>query len=300
LAERRLLPLTKKKSSGVINVGLDTSKDQTKPNRWPFFRNTRKLTKDVTVTFTVNLQPAFWQVAKGDTLFGIQNTVNVTNKDSVYKWGVAINGPAAGGWDAWGNSLIDNPLRKMYDDGTNGDATANDRIYTRTIKYYKDSVNNVVGQEFKFGIKGGDNEGGKGGFGNNHIENINDAAATATIASQFGSINPLYYNQWNFALGVKSVNQIDGLTTTQFELSQNYPNTFNPSTVINYSIPVNGLVSLKVYNILGQVVATLVNEVQTVGSYKATFNATSLSSGVYFYKIEAGSFTSVKKMMFLK
>jgi hypothetical protein len=168
------------------------------------------------------------------------------------------------------------------------------------IKFYKDSLNNVVGQEFKFGIKGGDNEGGKGGFGNNHIENINDAAATATIHSQFGSINPLYYNQWNFANEAKSVKQVDGAAPTQFELSQNYPNPFNPSTVINYSIPVNGLVSLKVFNVLGQEVATLVNEMQTVGNYKATFNANSLSSGVYFYKIEAGNFTSVKKMMFLK
>jgi photosystem II stability/assembly factor-like uncharacterized protein len=295
LAERRLLPLTAKS-----NTVSDTSKDQTKANRWPFFRNTRKLSQNVDVKFTVNLAPAYWQVAKGDTLFGIQNTVNVTNKDSVYKWGVAINGPAAGGWAAWGQSLIDDAARRMVDDGTNGDAVANDRIYTKVIKFYKDSVNNVVGQEFKFGIKGGDNEGGKGGFGNNHIENINDAAATATIHSQFGSINPLYYNQWNFANEAKSVKQVDGAAPTQFELSQNYPNPFNPSTVINYSIPVNGLVSLKVFNVLGQEVATLVNEMQTVGNYKATFNANSLSSGVYFYKIEAGNFTSVKKMMFLK
>ncbi len=299
LAERRMLPLTKKKSVGA-NAAADTSKDQTKAGRWPFFRNTRKLTQNVAVKFTVNLQPAYWQVAKGDTLFGIQNTVNVTNKDSVYKWGVSINGPATGTWASWGPSLGTDPLRKMYDDGTNGDVTANDRIYTRVISFYKDSINNVVGQEFKFGIQGGDNEGGKGGFGNNHIENINDAATTATIASQFGSINPLYYSQWNYALQVRGVKLEDGITPTKYELSQNYPNPFNPSTVINYSIPVNGLVSLKIYNVLGQQVATLVNEVQTVGNYKTTFNATSLSSGVYFYKIEAGSFTSVKKMMFLK
>ncbi len=295
LAERRLLQLTAKS-----NAAVDTSKDQTKANRWPFFRNTRKLTQNVDVKFSVNLAPAYWQVAKGDTLFGIQNTVNVTSKDSVYKWGVAINGPAAGGWNAWGQSLIDDTTRFMYDNGTHGDAVAGDHIYTRQIKFYKDSLNNVVGQEFKFGIKGGDNEGGKGGFGNNHIENINDAAATATIASQFGSINPLYYNQWNYALELKSVKQVDGATPTKFELSQNYPNPFNPSPVINYSIPVNGLVSLKVFNVLGQEVATLVNEMHTVGNYKATFNANSLSSGVYFYKIEAGNFTSVKKMMFLK
>jgi hypothetical protein len=299
LAERRLLPLTSKS-----NTALDTSKDQTKANRWPFFRNTRKLTKVVDVKFTVNLQPAYWQVAKGDTLFDIQGPWNVVKAESVYTWGVAINGPAAGGWAAWGTSLINDPTRRMYDNGTNGDAVAGDRIYTRHFTFGPDSVANGrdrVGQEFKFGIAGGDNEGGKGGFGNNHIENINDAAASATIHSQFGSINPLYYNTWDFA-AEKRVTSVPAneLIPVEYSLAQNYPNPFNPSTTINYSIPANGLVSLKVYNVLGQEVVTLVNEVQAAGNYTASFNAASLSSGVYFYKIESGSFTSVKKMMLLK
>ncbi|NUN71345.1 MAG: T9SS type A sorting domain-containing protein [Bacteroidetes bacterium] len=192
----------------------------------------------------------------------------------------------------------------MYDDGTNGDAVANDRIYTRVIKFYKDSVNNVVGQEFKFGIRGGDNEGGKGGFGNNHIENINDAAATATIHSQFGSINPLYYDTWDFAAekakNPVSVSLTDANIPTVYALDQNFPNPFNPTTSITYSIPFSGLVSLKVFNVLGQEVATLVNAQQAAGYYTASFNASALSSGVYFYKIEAGNYTSVKKMMLLK
>lgn len=305
LAERRLLPITAK-----TTTSLDTSKNLSNANRWPFWRNTRKLTQNVDVKFTVNLQPAYYQVLQGavgkDTLYDIQGpwTINKGLKDSVYKWGVSINGPAAGGWATWGTSLYADASRKLYDDGTNGDAVANDRIYTRVIKFYKDSVNNVVGQEFKFGIRGGDNEGGKGGFGNNHIENINDAAATASIHSQFGSINPLYYDRWLFAeekaVAPVSVSLTDASIPTVYALDQNFPNPFNPTTSINYSIPFSGLVSLKVFNVLGQEVATLVNAQQAAGYYSASFNASSLSSGVYFYKIEAGNYTSVKKMMLLK
>lgn len=308
LAERRLLPLKAKS-----NTVQDTSKNLANAARWPFWRNTRKLTQNVDVKFTVNLQPAWYQVSQGavgkDTLYDIQGpwTIHKGLRDSIFKWGVSINGPATGGWAAWGTALYNDATRKMYDDGTNGDALAKDHIYTRVIKFYKDSINNVVGQEFKFGIHGGDNEGGKGGFGNNHIENINDAAATATIHSQFGSINPLYYDRWNFTTEkaltpdpLVGVSQSDATVPTVYSLEQNFPNPFNPSTTINYAIPYNGLVTLKIYNVLGQEVATLVNQEQLAGNYTATFNASALSSGVYLYKIEAGNYTSVKKMMLLK
>ena len=85
-----------------------------------------------------------------------------------------------------------------------------------------------------------------------------------------------------------------------YELSQNYPNPFNPSTSIHYSVPVNGQVTLKIFNILGQEVRTLVNTVQSSGSYVVNFNASTLSSGVYFYQLRAEGFVSVKKMMLLK
>jgi hypothetical protein len=301
LAERRLLAITAK-----TTAALDTSKNMVNATRWPFWRNTRKLSKDVDVKFTVDMRPAYYQVRDGqpkDTLYDIQGPWTITKSvlDSIYKWGVAINGPAAGGWAAWGTSLYADAARKLYDDGTNGDAVAGDRIYTRIIKFYKDSLNNVVGQEFKFGIHGGDNEGGKGGFGNNHIENINDAASTATIASQFGSINPLYYDEWNYELGQRTdVQKTSGMLPVEYSLNQNFPNPFNPNTTISYALPNSGLVTLKVYNVLGQEVKALVNAVQEAGSYNATFDASQLSSGVYFYKLEAGSFTSVKKMMLLK
>lgn len=85
-----------------------------------------------------------------------------------------------------------------------------------------------------------------------------------------------------------------------YNLKQNYPNPFNPVTKISFDIPKSGLVTLKVYNILGTEIATLVNEVKNPGSYLVDFNASALSSGVYFYKIETGGFTAVKSMILIK
>ena len=85
-----------------------------------------------------------------------------------------------------------------------------------------------------------------------------------------------------------------------YKLDQNYPNPFNPSTTINYSIPKESIVSLKIYNILGQQVKTLVSENKAPGNYSVRFNANELSSGVYFYTLKAGNYYQVKKMLLLK
>lgn len=86
-----------------------------------------------------------------------------------------------------------------------------------------------------------------------------------------------------------------------FVLKQNYPNPFNPSTKIEFNLPANGNVMLKIYDISGKEVSRLINnEFRNAGNYSVDFNASSLSSGVYFYKLEAGSFTGIKKMMFVK
>ena len=85
-----------------------------------------------------------------------------------------------------------------------------------------------------------------------------------------------------------------------YKLSQNYPNPFNPSTTINYTIPKSGLVSMKVFDISGREVATLINEVKSAGTYDFKFNASNLSSGVYFYRLQSGNFIETKKMFLLK
>jgi hypothetical protein len=94
----------------------------------------------------------------------------------------------------------------------------------------------------------------------------------------------------------------DNRVPATFKLAQNYPNPFNPTTTIRYEIPggTYGHTSLRVYDIMGREVATLVNETKEAGSYQVTFNASKLASGVYFYKLQAGNYTSVKKLLLLK
>jgi len=85
-----------------------------------------------------------------------------------------------------------------------------------------------------------------------------------------------------------------------FILEQNYPNPFNPSTMISYQLPVSSEITLKVYDILGNEITTLVNEYKPLGRYEVEFNAAVFPSGVYFYQLKAGEFISTKKMILLK
>ena len=89
-------------------------------------------------------------------------------------------------------------------------------------------------------------------------------------------------------------------TPEKFELSQNYPNPFNPSTNIEFSIPEQGFVSLKIYDASGKEVATIVNEVKSPGYYSVIFNAAGLSSGIYFYRVTAGNNVATGKMNLVK
>ncbi len=111
-------------------------------------------------------------------------------------------------------------------------------------------------------------------------------------------LNKIIYGYFN--MQIDGVNESNNLSVKSFSLSQNYPNPFNPSTIIRYSIPKTGLVTLKVYDILGREVTTLVNENKTPGNYSVTFNGNNLSSGIYFYRISAGRYSETKKFILLK
>jgi hypothetical protein len=86
----------------------------------------------------------------------------------------------------------------------------------------------------------------------------------------------------------------------KFILNQNYPNPFNPSTTISFSLPSHSFVSLKVFDLLGKEVATIVSEELPAGNYKRIWNAENLASGIYFYRLQAGNFTETKKLILMK
>ncbi len=100
--------------------------------------------------------------------------------------------------------------------------------------------------------------------------------------------------------GITFVDEYNNTSVHQFLLSQNYPNPFNPTTTIQYAIPKESFVTIKVYDVLGKEIATLVNERKSAGNYSVDFNSSNLPSGVYFYRMQAGSFISTKKFVLLK
>jgi hypothetical protein len=115
-----------------------------------------------------------------------------------------------------------------------------------------------------------------------------------TISMQISGVYNFYYSQK--VTGVKT-SKVNNRT---FALSQNYPNPFNPATTITYKLPAAGWVTLKVYDILGREVQTLVNNRQVAGSHSVAFNASRLTSGTYFYRLQAGSSTETRKLVLLK
>ena len=142
----------------------------------------------------------------------------------------------------------------------------------------------------------------------NGSDNLNDAGTFINI-DNFGSIyvagiisssstledfGTLKYSK------MTGINTVSSNTPDGFELGQNYPNPFNPLTVINYSIPENGKTDLKIYDILGNEVAVLVNEYQSPGTYSVNWNAGNFSSGVYYYTLVTDNFTHTRKMVLTK
>ncbi len=99
---------------------------------------------------------------------------------------------------------------------------------------------------------------------------------------------------------VTAINPVSGNIPDKYSLSQNYPNPFNPVTKINFSLPKNNLVQIKVYDVTGKEVAELLNNNLNAGEYSVSFDASKLTSGVYFYKLSSGTFTDVKKMLLVK
>jgi hypothetical protein len=179
-------------------------------------------------------------------------------------------------------------------DGVEFKITENDYGWNLEIKIPLDNVNvpavegTVIGFELQNNESDADDAGNRGAM-EKWWNPTNNSWADASIwgNATLGSM----------ATGVK---EKPSTVVTRYDLSQNYPNPFNPSTKISFSVPQSGFVTLKVYNLLGQLVSTVLSKELNVGSYEADFNAANLPSGIYFYKLEAGNTVLTKKMMLLK
>ncbi len=201
-------------------------------------------------------------------------------------------------WPAGGWPNADSALTiRCYDNGTNGDLVAGDNIWSRDVTFPKYSPLNI---QYKYGANWGlpTNQGGndnENGVSQDHFINLLPAMMSATVQNVFGTMGT--HTLVNVVLDVAS--ELPGIPVV-YDLAQNFPNPFNPSTSVQFSIPEAGMVSIKVFNLLGEEVATLLNEFKNAGNYNVNFNAANLTSGVYIYKINAGNFSMSKKMMLMK
>ena len=122
----------------------------------------------------------------------------------------------------------------------------------------------------------------------------------------FGTSTEKNSSEWSIYTLVKyfqnpdAVQELSQNIPTKFSLSQNFPNPFNPKTVIRYSLSSNSEVALKVYDILGREISTLVNENKQAGNYITEWNGEQFPSGIYFYKLQAGNFSETRKFVLLK
>ncbi len=175
--------------------------------------------------------------------------------------------------------------------------------------YSPDSMNVSVGDTIQW----------EGDFSMHPLSSTSVPAGAASFHQGSGSVfsypvavagTYLYHCDFHFSIGMKgtfiasaSTAVENTLTSSQphtFKLDQNFPNPFNPSTKISFDIPFQTFVSLKVYNIVGKEVAMIMNGNMAAGSYSKTWNAESMPSGIYFYKLTTAAWTDIKKMVLLK
>jgi len=132
-------------------------------------------------------------------------------------------------------------------------------------------------------------------------ETEEDILNNLVLASSYSGVEfTEVFRAITFKRGATAVSNESVFKAFEFALNQNYPNPFNPSTAITFTIPATSKVNLSVFNVLGQRVASLVNRDLSAGAHSFTFDASALSSGMYFYRLEAGANVSVKKMMLIK
>ena len=134
--------------------------------------------------------------------------------------------------------------------------------------------------------------------GNNPFTLTAPAPGIYTVNAGFKNPN----RRWDSVMVDISVTDIgeNASNPVLYKLYDNYPNPFNPSTTLRYSLPEASLTSIKIYDAVGKEVAVVVNEMKTAGTYQIEFNAVGLSSGIYYYSIQAGTFSETKKMILMK
>jgi len=241
------------------------------------------LSQDVDVTFEVNLFPAYLKIADPDSLIlDVQSGDTAHSVDAVHIQGFYW------GWN-WGT--IPDDLR-FFDDGQAPDRVAGDSVFTKTFTFTEGDPKELI---YKYGLNHYDVEAG---VNENHVVMLSDETTTMTVVDTFGTNGSLYNPYIEPRMSVREIGSSD--VPVKFSLEQNYPNPFNPSTTIGFNLPAAGNVTFMVYNVMGQEVVR--NELGhlNAGHFELNLDASSMASGVYFYKVQSVAGTATKRMMLMK
>lgn len=267
------------------------------PNIIPAITPANLLLNEVTVLFSVHFSDSA-KNAKNGQLIPKKNIQWIGVKGSI-----DLLGGWGGNWTAADTNIAPGntypTMYKLNDSGYNGDAIPGDGVWSRKIIFPIGAQGGLV--EYKYGCMypGADTvNGGVSPLDNEYV---------FQIYHQFMLVNPKVGNTinlgnlwgyWGFA--GEQETPVTKEAISNFRLEQNYPNPFNPSTQIRFMIPEESRVMLKVYSVLGKEVATLINQTMKAGSYEQSFDASSLSAGVYIYQLTAGDHSTSRKMLYLK
>jgi hypothetical protein len=240
------------------------------------------LNQDAHITFTCNTNGASIINTPPGTEF---KTIHIAGGHLPLKW-------PGGGWP----DIDSTKMIKLYDDGTHDDFLAGDKIFTTTITFPAYSQLTVA---YKFSANWGLPTNGGGNNNEGGLE------ADKTLKMHKFTTNAVIKDTFGLRRIIPNVEKLENSIPTDFKLNQNYPNPFNPETRISWQIAVGSFVTLKVYDVLGNEIAALVNEFLQTGTYNQTFNVetghtSSSPSSVYFYQLRAGEFVQTKKMILMR
>ena len=250
-----------------------------------YFSNTGPddiITRDLNVVFRVEVTPIDGRINDEGYIYHEGSEDTIWTVESIEVAGEFNEWP-------WENFSPDHTLN---DNGTNGDETAGDRVFSGTILFPSGTGRELI---YKYGLNSHDAEAG---FAMNHVRTLNDDEDTFVMPIDcFGSPDTLYQD---WPCTISSTDEPGAPAPTEYTLSQNFPNPFNPSTTISFSIPLAENVKLSVFDILGRQVSVMDFGRLNVGTHNVEFNAGSFASGVYFYKLETANYTATKKMLLMK
>ena len=287
--------------------GVWTHSTQMEPYKGYYFINTNNLTSlKIPYNFTiakVSKPDVIKEENYGNTYIKLSLLENSQEKSYII---AGFNSKAVDDYDKLDNFAPPGNFDQVRIHIDDNNLTTN---YKQLFVDYRTAINN--GQTFNLEIKNTTNEAvnliasGLENFANEEVYlfDINVNKFYNLKEKDKISISPLHESH-NYRLLIGNEDYINNIkkdaVPISYNLDQNYPNPFNPTTIIRYQIPTDGLVQLKIYNILGKEIKTLVNKEQQQGLYEVELNALDLSSGVYFYCLKAGSFSSTKKMIVIK